>query len=85
MPMIMAGVEADKGEVSARAEYIGMAVNLRVQRPTEEVLREALDKVLGDGGYKRKAMELKEENEGMDALGEVERVIEEFSGKASRG
>lgn len=85
VPMIMAGVEADKGEVSARAEYIGMAISLRVQRASQEALGEALDKLLGDGRYKRRAVELKRDNEGMDALGSVEGVIEEFSGGGKLG
>ncbi|KAK4214958.1 glycosyltransferase [Rhypophila decipiens] len=78
VPMIMAGMDADKGEVSARAEYAGIAVNLKTQRATEEMLLGAVDKILGDKRFKEKVMALKADNEACDPLGDVEKsVLEE--------
>ena len=77
-PMVFAGTAADKGEVAARAEWAGVAVNLMTNNPSEDMLRNAVDKVLEDRRFKASVMELKTENEGMDALGTVERLIWEF-------
>ena len=78
-PMIIAGTAADKGEVAARAEWAGVAINLRTGSPTPTMLRDALDRVVGDGKLKAKAMEIKEENEKMDALGAIEKLIWQLS------
>ncbi|KAK3386858.1 glycosyltransferase family 1 protein [Podospora didyma] len=80
-PMVLAGTLADKAEVASRAEYIGVAVNLRTGWPTPEALRDAIDKVLTNDSFKKKAVQLKEENEAMDALGQVEGIIDELTEK----
>ncbi|KAK4124678.1 glycosyltransferase family 1 protein [Parathielavia appendiculata] len=80
VPMVLAGTVADKAEVSARAEYAGVAVNLRAQKPSEQTIRAAVEKVLGEPKFKTRALELKEENEALDSLGSVERIIEEVMG-----
>lgn len=80
VPMVLAGMMADKGEVGARAEWAGIAVNLRAQRPEEGRIREAVERVLADGGFRRRAMELRRENEEMRALERFEGVIEELIG-----
>jgi UDP:flavonoid glycosyltransferase YjiC (YdhE family) len=81
VPMVLAGVVADKAEVCARAEYAGVAVNLRAQKPGKEAIALAVETVLREGGgNKRRAVELREENERMDALRGIEGVIEELVG-----
>ena len=81
VPMVLAGVVADKAEVCARAEYAGVAVNLRAQKPGEEAIALAVGGGLREGsGYKKRAVELREENEGMDALRGIEGVIAELVG-----
>ncbi|KAK3906127.1 glycosyltransferase [Staphylotrichum tortipilum] len=78
VPMVLAGTMADKAEVAARAEWAGVAVNLRAQRPEGVAIMAGVDKVLGDGGYKKRAVELRAENEGMEALVRFERIVEEL-------
>jgi UDP:flavonoid glycosyltransferase YjiC (YdhE family) len=78
VPMVLAGTAADKAEVCARAEWAGVAVNLRAQTPGEDAIRAAVETVLGDGRYKKKALEVKEENERLDALARFESIIEEL-------
>jgi UDP:flavonoid glycosyltransferase YjiC (YdhE family) len=80
VPMVLAGTAADKAEVCARAEWAGVAVNLRAQTAAEEAIRAAVEMVLGDGRYKKRAVELKEENEALDALARFEGIIEELVG-----
>jgi len=76
-PMLIAGKDADKGEVALRAEYCGIAVNLATGAPTEDQIRSGVQKLLGDAKYKKRALELKKENEDMDSLRQVEVVIEQ--------
>ncbi|KAK0706185.1 glycosyltransferase family 1 protein [Lasiosphaeria miniovina] len=79
VPMVLAGTQADKAEVAARAEYVGVAVNLRATSPTPGALRAGIDKVLSNESYKNKAVELKAENEAMDAMGQIEKIVDEFT------
>lgn len=72
VPAVFAGESEEKSEVAARAEYAGFAKNLRTQTPTAEQVREAVDQVLSDGNYKKRAVELKLENEGIDSVTLVE-------------
>ncbi|KAK5653441.1 hypothetical protein OQA88_8927 [Cercophora sp. LCS_1] len=83
-PMVVAGVDEDKAEVSNRAEYCGVAVNLRARMPSEQQIRDGVDKVLGNPGYKARALELKRENEEMDSLRRVELVIAELLARTGR-
>ena len=78
VPLVCSGLVTDKAETSARAEWAGVALNLRAQRPDEDAIREGVDKVLTEESYKRRAMELRAENEAMDALMRVEEIIEEL-------
>jgi len=73
--MVLAGTKLDKADVSARAEHCGIAINLRTQKPTQEALAEAVDKVLREPKYKMRSMEIKKENEALDALGTIEKII----------
>ncbi|KAK4152568.1 glycosyltransferase [Chaetomidium leptoderma] len=78
VPMVLAGTMADKAEVCSRAEWAGVAVNLRTQTAGEAAIKAAVEKVLGEERFKKTAAELKRENETMDALQRVEVIIEEL-------
>ncbi|KAH8645757.1 MGT family glycosyltransferase [Xylariales sp. PMI_506] len=78
VPMVMSGLTQDKPEVSRRAEWAGVAVNLHTQRPTAEALIEGVDKVLADPSYKNRALELKAENEALNPLDTLEKIIWEL-------
>ncbi|KAK4108514.1 glycosyltransferase family 1 protein [Canariomyces notabilis] len=79
VPMVLAGTKADKAEVCQRAEWAGVGVNLRAQNPSGEAIREAVDKVLGDGKFKARALELKKENEQMNCLETFEKIVYEIA------
>ncbi|KAK3369952.1 glycosyltransferase family 1 protein [Podospora didyma] len=79
VPQVLSGMDADKGEVSQRAEYSGVAVNLHTQTPTEEAILAGVEKILKDGKYAKRAAELKKENEDLSSLGTVERIINELA------
>ncbi|KAK4454834.1 glycosyltransferase [Podospora aff. communis PSN243] len=76
VPMVLAGMDADKGEVAARGEWCGVAVNLRSGTPEGEEIRRAVGRVLAEKRFKERAVELRVENERLGALGRVEGIIE---------
>ncbi|KAH8896246.1 glycosyltransferase family 1 protein [Thozetella sp. PMI_491] len=79
VPMVLSGTAADKSDCCMRAEWSGVGVNLRAERPSEKAIAEGVEKVLRNSSYKQRALELKKENEDMDALGTLEKIIWEFS------
>jgi len=81
IPMIVAGMTEDKAETTARAEMTGAAINLKCQTPTSEQVREALEKVLKDGMYKQKALDLKTAYAECDAVGSFVQAIDEMAKK----
>ncbi|KAH8885359.1 UDP-Glycosyltransferase/glycogen phosphorylase [Thozetella sp. PMI_491] len=79
VPMVLGGAIADKAEVCARAAWSGVGVNLATEQPSAQAIADGVAKVLGDPSYKKRALELKKENEDMDALGSVEKIIMEHA------
>ncbi|KAJ0341790.1 hypothetical protein COL922a_001884 [Colletotrichum nupharicola] len=75
VPAVFAGQTEEKAEVAERGSVAGFAVNLRTQTPGAAAVRGAVDRVLADGRYKRRALELMAENEGMGSLGVIEERI----------
>ena len=81
VPMVVGGITEDKVEVTARVEYAGLGVNLKTQTPTPEAIAAAVDKVLGNPAYKKRALRLRQENEDLDSLSIIEKQIRAFSTK----
>lgn len=75
VPMVMGGVTEDKPETSSRAEFAGIAINLKTGEPSIEQVRDAVSKILADAKYKEKIMEIKKENEEMKAMDTIEKTI----------
>ncbi|KAL4792088.1 UDP-Glycosyltransferase/glycogen phosphorylase [Aspergillus venezuelensis] len=78
VPMVLAGVDQDKAEVSARGEWSGIGVNLRTAWPTAEAVQEGLDKILTNSKYKMRCVEIRRENEELDCLAQLEHFISEL-------
>ncbi|RDW67428.1 glycosyltransferase [Aspergillus mulundensis] len=75
VPMVLAGTGQDKAEVSMRGEWAGIAVNLRTSTPTVEALREGIDKALSDSAFKKRCVEIRRENEELDCLAQLEKLV----------
>ncbi|MEV6329280.1 nucleotide disphospho-sugar-binding domain-containing protein [Streptomyces sp. NPDC051909] len=75
VPLVVAGDSEDKPEVAARVEWTGTGVNLRTADPTDAVLREAVDTVLGTPSYRERAAALAKEYAAHDALGLIEELV----------
>ncbi|KAI9155354.1 N-glycosyltransferase [Paramyrothecium foliicola] len=79
VPMVLAGTTEDKAEVSMRGEWSGVAVNLRTSTPTAGQVGEAVNKILGDSKYKARTMAIKEENEGLKTVDQIEVYIRQMT------
>ncbi|KAG6097277.1 hypothetical protein E4U30_000801 [Claviceps sp. LM220 group G6] len=79
VPMVLAGGTEDKPEVAARAEHAGIAVNLRTGKPEEEHIAQAVNLVLRHGRFKRRVMEVRQENEAMKTIDLIEGTILEMA------
>jgi UDP:flavonoid glycosyltransferase YjiC (YdhE family) len=82
LPMVIAGTQSDKPENAVRAEWAGVGVNLWTETPTSEAVRSAVQKILSDPEYRRKAKKIEAEMEAADPLGSVVKAIEEVTAKA---
>lgn len=78
-PLVLAGEVLDKKEVTLRAVYAGYAWDLESATPSVEQIKAGVQAVLGEERFKRRAMELKVENERMDCMQIIERQIIEFT------
>ncbi|TVY75687.1 UDP-glucosyltransferase A1 [Lachnellula suecica] len=78
-PMVVAGSGEDKPEICARAEFAGVALNLRTGTPTSEALRAAVDAVASDPKYREAAQKLEAEMATFDPIGVVAANIEELA------
>lgn len=83
VPMLLAGDTEDKAEVSMRGEWAGVGYNLRTGSPTPEQVAEGVSHVLANPGYKKRVMEIREENMAMKSLETVERYVWELAGGIS--
>ncbi|TVY36016.1 UDP-glucosyltransferase A1 [Lachnellula occidentalis] len=81
-PLIVAGTTEDKPEVAARAEWSGIGINLRTAAPTQEAIRNAVNEILGNPKYKKRAMELEAEMGSFDPIGVVAKTIDELAAGA---
>lgn len=79
VPVVVAGTSEEKSEVAARSVYSGLGVSCGTQKPTSEMVRAKVGEILGDSRYARRADELRRENEGMDCLGTIEKMVEKLT------
>lgn len=78
-PIVVGGATEDKPEVAARAEWTGMGVNLKTSRPTPEAIKTAVDEILGNERYKKRALELEAEMAAFDPMSVVAKNIDELA------
>lgn len=77
VPMVIAGVNADKPEVAARAEWAGVGINLKMQSGTKETIKRGVLEILSNKKYRARAHELQTESKAFDCLAVVAETIEE--------
>lgn len=80
-PLVIAGTTEEKPETAARAEWAGVAVNLRTSYPSVEQLGRAVQEVLTNQRYKTRALEIQAEISRYDPVGVIIKNIEELAEK----
>jgi UDP:flavonoid glycosyltransferase YjiC (YdhE family) len=79
VPLIVAGAGEDKPETCARAEWCGIAINLRTGSPTKEAILEGIEELIREPKYKKRALEMKAEMDGFDPMSIVSQTIDELA------
>ncbi|KAF5667592.1 n-glycosyltransferase [Fusarium heterosporum] len=75
VPLVLAGESEDKPEIAMRGEWSGVAVNLRTGRPTPDLVRAGVDRILSDESFKKRVEEIKAENKAMKYFDFIEKQI----------
>ena len=78
-PIIIGGATEDKPEVAARAEWCGVGFNLKTGTPTPEAISKAVDEVISNPKYKKRALELEAEMATFDPMSVVAQNIDELA------
>ena len=79
VPLVAAGDTEDKPEVSMRAEWAGVGVNLRTGTPDAAAIGRAVDRVLADRGYRDRARALAARIAEYDTFDTIEAELEAAS------
>ena len=82
VPIVAAGDTEDKPEVSMRAEWTGVGVNLKTGTPTSGAIGAAVDRVLADPSFRERATALAASIEEYDTFGLIERELEAAAASA---
>jgi MGT family glycosyltransferase len=76
VPMVAAGDTEDKPEVSMRVAWAGVGVNLRTGTPTASAIGRAVDRILADPSFRRRASPLAARIADVDTFGLIESELE---------
>lgn len=83
VPMVCAGEGMDKVDNSRRVAWAGVGVDLQTQRPTADMVRRGVDRILrGDEGarFRDRVMALRQESEELQCFDTVERELMRLAG-----
>jgi len=79
VPLVAAGDTEEKPEVAQRVAWSGVGINLGTGAPTVEQIREAVEEVLDNPKYLKRAKAFQEEYAQLDGANEAARLIEELA------
>lgn len=82
VPLVTAGATEDKPEVSMRAHWAGVGVNLKTGTPSADAVRRGVDRVLADRGYRSRAQVLAMRIRQYDTFAAIEDELETASAAA---
>ena len=75
VPLVCAGLTEDKADVNVRVGWSEVGINLETDKPTPQVLRDAVRTVLDTDSYRLRASLMAEEFRMTDTRGEILRAI----------
>ena len=77
IPIISAGLTEDKEEVSAHVQWSGAGIDLRTNQATPDAIRQAVDEIFTQAGYRERARQLSLEFASHNVEAELPSLIEE--------
>ncbi len=80
VPVVAIGKTEEKPEIANRVTYSGAGLGIKALVPTEKQIRGAVQRVLGDPSYRRRALEIGKELAGLNAADEAANHIEGLLG-----
>lgn len=81
VPMVIAGSTEEKPENAARVAWAGIGVNLKTGTPSSEMVRESVEGILGDEGFKKRIDLMRQKMETCDPIGTIADSVLELSGR----
>ncbi|KAF1948264.1 UDP-Glycosyltransferase/glycogen phosphorylase [Byssothecium circinans] len=75
VPMVVSGTTQDKPETNAIIEYTGVGINLRLQQPGADKIRDAVGEILRDEKFKMNVKAMSEKYEKYDVGREFDQVV----------
>jgi UDP:flavonoid glycosyltransferase YjiC (YdhE family) len=76
IPLIIAGDTEDKPEVAMRVEHAGAGINLRTGLPEGQAVRDAVERVLRDASFRRRAEQIRDEYRATDSLARIKDEVD---------
>jgi UDP:flavonoid glycosyltransferase YjiC (YdhE family) len=61
IPLVAAGVMEGKNDINAHVEHFGVGINLHAEAPSPERIRAAVERVLSEPSFRRRAGEIRDE------------------------
>ncbi|PJJ73320.1 UDP:flavonoid glycosyltransferase YjiC (YdhE family) [Diaminobutyricimonas aerilata] len=80
VPIVIAGQTEDKAEVSARVAWSGVGIDLRSNRPSEEAIRQAVRRVLGEPSYRAASRRIGDDIAAAPGVAGILPLIERYAG-----
>ncbi len=77
VPLVTAGLTADKADVGVRVAWSGVGINLATNTPTPQALRDAVRAALDQPDYRTRASSMAAEFAAIDTRSEILRIISE--------
>ncbi|KAF9004501.1 UDP-Glycosyltransferase/glycogen phosphorylase [Hymenopellis radicata] len=79
VPVVVGGATEDKPEVAARAQWAGVGVNLKTDKPSPEQVKTAVREVLDHPKYKARAVEIEKEMQTYDPIQIIADSVDELA------
>jgi MGT family glycosyltransferase len=80
VPVIAIGKTEDKPEIANRVEWSGVGIGVKALIPTEEQIRDAMQRVLTDMTYRARANAIRYEMAGFDSAARGAGLLEDLAG-----
>jgi MGT family glycosyltransferase len=82
VPLVLAGTSGDKPEVGKRVEWSGVGISLATKTPTVDQIKEAVQTLQANSGYRQKARQMAAEMSRYDGPREAALLLEQLAARS---